>query len=76
MTTSSTWRSRGGRGGIRLRSKGREEGGRMTVKYIDEEQLIHDLLEASYGLRYALGRSRFSCVTSALLQATTKLNIG
>jgi len=56
--------------------KEKKKGGRLTAKYIDEEQLIHDLLETAYDRRYSPERSRTSRVTSAFLQAAAKLNIG
>lgn len=56
--------------------KDEKKGGRLTDKYIDEEQLIRDLLETAYNRRYAPSRSRSSRVTSTLLQAAAKLNLG
>jgi len=53
-----------------------KKGGKLTAQYIDEEDLVRDLLATAYDRRYASETVRSSRIMSSLAHAAVNLSLG
>jgi hypothetical protein len=63
------------RNNIRIPEEQRK-GGKLTAQYIDEEDLVRDLLATAYDRRYAPESVRSSHLMSSLARAAAKFSLG